>query len=265
MSAAVIELPDPSYARVDRGRWDHSVTPDEVLRRAALALAPDGVLLAAIHAASLTFKLWRRCTSWFEILALGQLVDEKQVVTGVIFAGRMQPRFVSTDTPPLPNPARLPALTTLGTPLAHLPAAPRASVQFSATYLTWEQAIAEARPHGVWADPSVSGRLVPNPGWTVRPLMPLSKGHLGQLIACGAFNNALLHGPDGPVLLKGQTHRLRSETGSATEPAAHGDPVTQLTTMRDAFRTTVTLLQLRSGDLHAVHSEDGDDGDRDDA
>ncbi len=93
--------------------------------------------------------------------------------------------------------------------------------------------------------------------------MPLARGHLGQLIACGAFNNALLQAPDGPVLVKGQTRTLRTETESRDEPTAKGEPATHVTTMRDAFTTTVTLLHLVTGEIESVQTDvpDGDGSD----
>jgi hypothetical protein len=261
MNVAVVELPTPSADTDDPWESDGGATPDEALRRATLSLAPSGLLVAAIPRPAFRVKLWRTITTWFDLLGVVRSVDRKET-TGVVVIGRLRGDYASSQAPSLPNPDTLPLFATLSTPLAHLAPAPKGEVQFLATGLTWTQALAEGRQRGAWTDPAVAARLAPDPVWDVRPLMPLARGHLGQLIACGAFNNALLQGPDGPVLLKGQTHKMRTETENTTEPAGKGEPARQLTTMRDAFRTSVTLLHLHTGEIQSVHNEDTD-GDSD--
>lgn len=256
MSAAVVELPEPSSGANDPWDIDGSATPDGVLRRASLALAPTGLLFAAVPAAAFTAKLWRGITAWYEVLGLGRIIEPRRSI-GVTIAGRLRGRWISTS-PPMPKVETLPLASALRTPLAQLPPAPTGQVLFQATSLPWPQALAEGRERGAWSDPALAARLAPESAWDVRPLMPLARGHLGQLIACGAFNNALLQGPDGPVLLKGQTLKIRAETGHTTEPAAKGEPARHLTTMRDAFRTNVTLLHLRTGEIQSVHSDETD-------
>jgi hypothetical protein len=260
MNAAIIELPAPSRDADDPWDFEGSNTPDCILRRATLALAPAGLLVAAIPPATLRVKLWRTITTWFDVLGVVRLVDRGETM-GVVVIGRLREGFGPSQLPSLPDPDTLSLFTTLRTPLAQLAPDPKGEVQFVATGLTWMQALAEGRERGAWSDPAVAARLAPEAVWDVRPLMPLARGHLGQLIACGAFNNALLEGPDGPVLLKGQTLKIRTETENATEPAAKGEPAKQLTTMRDAFRTNVTLLHLRTGEIRSVqsHENNGDD------
>lgn len=258
MNAAVIELPAPSRDTDDPWDFEGSSTPDGILRRATLTLAPAGLLVAAIPPATLRVKLWRTITTWFDVLGVVRPVDRGET-TGVVVIGRLRDGFGPSQAPSLPDPDTLSLFTTLRTPLAQLASPPKGEVQFVATGLTWAQALAEGRERGAWSDPSVAARLAPEPVWDVRPLMPLARGHLGQLIACGAFNNALLQGPEGPVLLKGQTLKIRTETENTTEPAAKGEPTKQLTTMRDAFRTNVTLLHLQTGEIQSVQSNEADD------
>ena len=258
MNVAVIELPTPSTDTDDPWDFDSGATSDGALRRATLTLTPSGLLVAAIPTPAFRVKLWRTITTWFDLLGIARLVDRGETA-GIVIVGRRRDDFASSPAPSLPDPDTLPLFSTLRTPLAHLAPAPKGEMQFIATGLTWAQALAEGRERGAWADPAVAARLAPDPVWDVRPLMPLARGHLGQLIACGAFNNALLQGPDGPVLLKGQTHKIRTETENSTEPAGKGEPAKQLTTMRDAFRTHVTLLHLKSGRIESVHNEHTDD------
>jgi len=262
MSAAVVELPASSKDVL--GSWDDGgATPEGVLRRAALTLASSGLLVAAIPTPALTVKLWRAIVTWFDPLGLARLVDH-DTTAGVVVAGRLREDSPLSKIPPLPDADNLPLFTSLRTPLAQLASAPAGEVLFTATGLTWMQALAEGHERGVWADPAVAARFAPDPVWDVRPLMPLTRGHLGQLIACGAFNNALLQGPKGPVLLKGQTRKMRTETENTIEPAGKGELAKRLTSMRDAFRTSVALLHLRTGEIQSVQAEETD-GDRDHA
>jgi hypothetical protein len=263
MNVAVIELPAPSPDADDPWDPDGNGSPDGVLRRATLAPAPAGLLVAAIPLATLRVKLWRTLTTWFDLLWVVRLVDRGET-TGVIVVGRLRDGYGPSQAPALPDPDTLPLFTTLKVPLAPLAPAPKGDVQFLATGLTWTQALAEGRQRGAWSDATVTARLAPDAVWDVRPLMPLARGHLGQLIACGAFNNALLQGPEGPVLLKGQTHKIRAETENSTEHAAKGEPAKHLITMRDAFRTNVTLLHLQTGEIQSVQSDETD-GDSDHA
>ena len=257
MNVAVIELPTLSRDRGDPWDFEGSNTPDGILRRAMLTLAPEGLLVAAIPPATLRVKLWRTITTWFDLLGVARLMDGKET-TGVVAVGRLRDGFGPSQAQALPDPDALPLFATLKAPIAQLAPAPKGEVQFTATGLTWTQALAEGRERGVWSDPAVAARLAPDSVWDVRPLMPLARGHLGQLIACGAFNNALIQGPDGPVLLKGQTLKTRTETENTTEPAAKGEPAKHLTTMRDAFRTNVTLLHLEIGEIQTVQSDEPD-------
>ncbi|HXX40619.1 MAG TPA: hypothetical protein VEP50_21100 [bacterium] len=245
MSVAVVELPAPDPKMADDAWGYDDATPIAVLRRAALTLVPNGILVATMPIAGFTQRFWRTLTTWFDIVGTERLKDRDADV-GVAVVGTLRPSFASTTPPAFP---RLDKMSEAGLParIGPLPAAPGKRVEFIATGFTYPQAMTEGRQHGVWTDPVTTARLVPDVEWTVRPLMPLARGHLGQLIACGAFNNALLQGPDGPVLLKGQTHKLRRET----EKDKH------VTTMRDQFQTTVTLLHLRTGQLEIV--ETGED------
>jgi len=79
--------------------------------------------------------------------------------------------------------------------------------------------------------------------------MPLARGHLGQLIAAGAFNNVLLTGPDGrPILIKGRTDKIRR---SHEDGPAH--------TIREAFRTSVVALDPATGAFRILDAS-GDPG-----
>jgi len=243
MSIAVVELPQPDET-TDSWDLDNDTAPVSVLRRAALTLVPDGLVVAAIPPAAFTQKLWRALVTWFKVLEIERLVHQGNTV-GVVVVGKLQSSFASTRIPAFPDLEKM-ATNSLPAGIASLPVAPKDKVTFIATGLTWDQAVAEGRQHGAWVDPAMVARLAPEVAWTVRPLMPLARGHLGQLIACGAFNNALLKGPDGPVLLKGQTHKIRTEV----------EKDKNLTTMRDAFQTTVTLLHLKTGRLEILDTND---------
>jgi len=109
---------------------------------------------------------------------------------------------------------------------------------------------AEAVPAagGLWDDPEVTKRLWPSltPA-LLRPLMPLSRGHLAQFGVSGLLRNTVLHAQDGtPYLVKGRAIKARNVRAYEEEnDKGHGVSVR---VTRESAETGVTLLNLQTGE-----------------
>jgi len=109
---------------------------------------------------------------------------------------------------------------------------------------------AEAVPTagGLWDDAEVTKRLWPSltPA-LLRPLMPLSRGHLAQFGVSGLLRNTVLHARDGtPYLVKGRAIKARN-VRAYEEENDKGHSVSVRVT-RESAETGVTLLNLQTGE-----------------
>ena len=96
----------------------------------------------------------------------------------------------------------------------------------------------EARQRGLWTNPALVERFWPAEDRSVRPLMPLRRGHLAVLIAAGFLNNILLEDGSRRVLVKGRVTKVSRSVESA-------DPDVEVE--REVLRTSVVMLDLESG------------------
>lgn len=137
-------------------------------------------------------------------------------------------------------------------PLYRAPAGVAGEVLFASGELDPLAAVEAARRRGAWAHPAVVAQLWPHDDTPVRPLMPLRKGHLAQLVAAGFLNNILLRDGDLAVLVKGRTEkRFR---------VVSDDETTRVE--REEIATSVMLLDLSSGELRQVGTVGLDDQER---
>ena len=141
-------------------------------------------------------------------------------------------------------------------PLVVVPALPRADVLFASLAFDPVLAAQEARRRGVWAQPAFAEQIWPPDERPVRPLMPLRRGHLALLIAAGLLNNVVLRQDDRRVLVKGRT---RKELVQVECDDADTD------VQREVLRTSVTVLDLDSGDMQVVEHGGGTGLSRDSA
>ncbi len=112
-----------------------------------------------------------------------------------------------------------------------------------------QQAAAEARRRGAWAQPDLAEQLWPSDEQPVRPLMPLRRGHLALLIAAGLLNNCVLLDGERSVLVKGRTFKELVAIESDDE---------EVEIQREVIRTSVTVLDLVTGDLEVVEQGGGE-------
>jgi len=101
---------------------------------------------------------------------------------------------------------------------------------------------------GLWDDPEVTKRLWPalTPA-LLRPLMPLSRGHLAQFGVSGLLRNTVLHAQDGtPYLVKGRA--IKAQTVRAYEEENEQGHGVSVRVTRESAETGVTLLNLQTGE-----------------
>jgi hypothetical protein len=144
------------------------------------------------------------------------------------------------DLPPLPD-------GSAGAPL-RVPPVPAGEVLFAPLAFDPREAVAEARRRGVWAQPQLTEQLWPPDEAPTRPLLPLRRGHLALLMAAGFLDNVLLEQGGQRVLVKGRTRK-------ALVPVEGGDPHTRVE--REVLRTTIAVLDLRSGALERIEHGGG--------
>lgn len=138
--------------------------------------------------------------------------------------------------PPLPDaPAD-------GQPPFRVPAVPAGPVLFTGLFFDAAAAAREARRTGVWASANLAEQLWPPDERPTRPLMPLRKGHLAQLIAAGFLDNHILEAGGDRFLVKGRTRK---------ELVVLVDDDEQLIE-KEAIRTSVMYCDLRTGAIEAV-------------
>jgi predicted RNA methylase len=105
---------------------------------------------------------------------------------------------------------------------------------FRSSEVTPEEVFPEIDTHGVWLLPEVKENLDSRTAArVVRPLMPLRKGHLAQLIAAGFINNQVLEANGKWLLIKGRTIKESVDVRSGDEDT---------TIERDVIRTTIMAL-----------------------
>ncbi len=135
-------------------------------------------------------------------------------------------------------------------PLYYAPTTPAGDVLFTSRTVDPIAAIQEARTKGLWANPRITDSFWPPKNSHTRPLMPLRRGHLAMLIAAGFLNNACLQDASGTrVLVKGQTTKERVLAEETEETQIY----------RDRLETTVTMLDLVTGQIQNVKAQAGQD------
>lgn len=139
--------------------------------------------------------------------------------------------WASGEIPVLPEPG------TVG-PLFDLPSLRAGPVTFASQFVEPREAAVEARERGLWANPALVERLWPAEERTVRPLMPLRRGHLAVMVAAGFLNNIVLDDGARCVLVKGRVIKV-------SRPVESADPDVEVE--REFLRTSVVMLDLKTG------------------
>lgn len=234
--------------------YDTSADADKRMEHAFLTgltrlLAPDGLLIFIVPQRRLGLSA-RYLASNYAGHAIyrfpdPEFVDFNQVV---LFARRKadsrqdreaEAQIAAWATDPLEP---LPDTPPGGVPPYRVPALPRAPILFAGLLFDPTAAAAEARRSGVWGHAALAEQLWPVADQVVRPLMPLRRGHLGQLIAAGFINNHVLELGDERLIVKGRTVKELV--------VVHEDDAQIVE--KEVSRTSIMTLDLRTGALTTV-------------
>ncbi len=241
---------NPPYAEdEEKRRLEHAF-----LTSLTRALCPAGVLVFLVPQRRLAVSA-RYLASHFENMAVYRFPDPeftafRQVV---LFATRKRQAALDPVTQahlqawseaelmPLPDE---PGETSL----LPVPALPSGDILFAPLFFDPASAAVEAQRRGVWAHPDLVERLWPAEAASVRPLMPLRRGHLALLVAAGLLNNVTLQQDGQRVLVKGRTTKVM-------QPVETED--TNVQVEREVLRTVVTLLDLATGQIEVIEQGRG--------
>ncbi|MEZ4479941.1 MAG: DUF6094 domain-containing protein [Dehalococcoidia bacterium] len=231
---------NPPYDQDDGGkRLEHSF-----LTTISRALAPGGLLVYVVPQARLaqsarylsTHYERMRCYRFHdpEYAAFRQCVLLAYKRSGPAIAPEAKARVEAWAADPLPE------LPEAGSERAAFQVAslPPGPVTFASQFFEPEIAAAEARQRGLWTNMALVERFWPAEDRSVRPLMPLRRGHLAVLIAAGFLNNILLEDGARRVLVKGRVTKV-------SRPVESPDPDVEVE--REVLRTSVVMLDLRTG------------------
>ena len=105
-------------------------------------------------------------------------------------------------------------------------------------------AATEARHSGLWASPAITDKFWPQEVTLARPLMPLRKGHMAQLVAAGFLDNLSLQTGDERILVKGRTTKVMETVEENDEK----------TVKQDKMRTTIITLNLDTGEIQDIQT-----------
>jgi SAM-dependent methyltransferase len=231
---------NPPYDQNDGGRrLEHSF-----LTGMSRTLAPGGLLVYIVPQARLAQSA-RYLAAHYDDLRCYRFQDpEYDAFRQCVLLGRK--RKVQAVAPDLRATiehwanGEIPVLPESGTvgPLFDLPSLRAGPVTFASQFVELEDAAAEARQRGLWANPALVERLWPAEHRTVRPLMPLRRGHLAVMVAAGFLNNIVLDDGARRVLVKGRVSKVSRSVESA-------DPDVEVE--REFLRTSVVMLDLETG------------------
>lgn len=135
----------------------------------------------------------------------------------------------------------LPAFARVESPLTSLPRVDR-EVQFDPRFLRYDAAAREARTYGVWKDLVFATILSSPSSHTIRPTMPLRKGHLADMVVGGMFDNLLIKRGDRRLLVKGRTIKERTviREGNRTQEIERFQPVVAIVDLATGEARTLT-------------------------
>ncbi|MGB1251143.1 MAG: DUF6094 domain-containing protein, partial [Candidatus Promineifilaceae bacterium] len=221
------------------------------LNKATGWLQTDGILIFVIPQAILRLKrIAEPLLSWYSDLRLYAFPAAFRRFGEVVIFGRKRPRRQAqfddtnlkylqaqhaTSLTPLDEAApfvyELPRLCLSTTRLTFLPKT-----------LTSADILSEVQQHGITTLPAYQ-RLIsspPNLLHNFRPLMPLRKGHLANLIAAGFLNNQRIERSNqAPLLIKGLTFK---DSRSREYHEQKGESVQKVTELTESFNTVIHTL-----------------------
>ena len=243
------------------------------LEDSVYTLLPGGVMVYIIPQRRLDKKVSRFIAARFEDIRVYRFPEEefKDFSQIVVFGRRKGGVRVVTPSQEevdalfrlsLLEPGALPELTMQASALYELPPAPEKDADGRPVMFrrhTWDEAevVAEAAQRGVLrANPAWHDALSQSKGATMRPAMPLKKGHVAMLMASGLMGIQRLTrtNPDTSeqetVLVKGRVVKHQDVVSSVKDEESNETA----TTTRDKFVTTVAVMNA-GGELTEISEQ----------
>ena len=117
-------------------------------------------------------------------------------------------------------------------------------IRFGTFGFNAERSFQDAADNGLWRSLDLRQILETREYAAPAPLLPPRRGHMAMLAAGGFLNNMRLEGPEGPILIKGSSYKVKEVIVKDDESELH----------RDRLVTAITALNLQSGTLTVIKS-----------
>jgi len=216
-------------------------------------LQPGGVLIYLIPQPRLDARVCKFLATHYQQITIYRFPDPeyapfRQIV--LLAVKKRQPLLDSALAIDLAQRAlsELPVLPDSADEPYSLPTPTEKPFYFRGAQVDPQEALEEALTSGAWRTREWRELLEPQPqGESLRPLMPLKKGHLAMLIAAGLMRNLLLEKDGKRLLIKGRTRKVQEKVDS-------GEENTEI--VRDRFLTEITSLDLNTGDIEELDEAD---------
>ena len=219
------------------------------LRETSKWLQPGGVLIYLIPQYRLDTRVSKFLATHYQQITIYRFPDPeyasfRQIVLFAVKKG--QPLFDRSLAMDLAQTAasELPVLPDSTDHPYPLPRPFEKTFYFRGAQVDPQEALQEGLTTGSWRTREWRELMEPQPqGESLRPLMPLKKGHLAMLIAAGLMRNLLLERDGERLLIKGRTRKVQEKVDS-------GEENTEI--LRDRFLTEITSLDLNTGQVEEL-------------
>jgi len=241
---------NPPYS-YDEGKFKR--VEYKFLRQTTKWLQPGGLLIYLVPQHRLDTRVCKFLATHYERIAVYRFPDPeyasfRQIVLFGVKKG--QPLLDAPLAIDLAQGAasELPVLPDSTDDPYSLPTPMEKAFYFRGAQVDPQEALDEALTSGAWRSREWRELLEPpSTANTLRPLMPLKKGHLAMLIAAGLMRNLLLERDGKRLLIKGRTRKVQEEVDS-------GEENTEI--VRDRFLTEITALDLNTGEVEELDEAD---------
>ena len=129
-------------------------------------------------------------------------------------------------------------------PIVSTPTVPAKTILFTTKGMDPLTAATEAQAAGLWANREMQDKFWPEETRPTRPLMPLRRGHIAQLMAAGFLDNLSIDTEDQRILVKGRTTKTSVLVSSDEEQE----------TWQDKMTTTITAMDMQTGEITDIRA-----------
>ena len=175
-------------------------------------LASGGVLIAILPIARMVHRrICALATTWCTDLHVVRFPDpEYAAFTQAVLFGVKRARGERNAIGAGTLAGQIMAASSLGQQPARTYRVPRLTTPWELTSLEIDphEACALVRTHSpLWQTPEAQDYFTDTQHHDCHPLLPPRKAHVATLAAAGLLNNAIIDGPDGPLVLKGSIRK----------------------------------------------------------